>query len=405
MEIAALVSGGVDSSVVVHQLKEAGYDPTIFYIRIGMEDKDGYIDCPAEEDIEITSYIAKKYGCRFEIVSLHDEYWDRVVSYTIDSVKRGLTPNPDMMCNKYIKFGCFEEKWGKDFDKIATGHYATTTEIDGKVWLSTAKDPVKDQTDFLGQITRLQIQKLMFPIGHLMKSATTTEIDGKVWLSTAKDPVKDQTDFLGQITRLQIQKLMFPIGHLMKSEVRAIAEQQKLPSAKRKDSQGICFLGKINYNDFIERYLGKRTGKIVELETGKVLGKHNGYWFHTIGQRKGLGLSGGPWFVIKKDIKRNIIYVSNGYDPETQYGKIINMHGFDFITEDPWGEFEDEKEITFKIRHTPDFTHGRIRRIGDLYRIESDNKIQGIAPGQYGVVYDKDHRLCLGSGMIIDEEK
>ena len=216
---------------------------------------------------------------------------------------------------------------------------------------------------------------------------------------------KDQTDFLGQITRLQIQKLMFPIGHLMKSEVRAIAEQQKLPSAKRKDSQGICFLGKINYNDFIERYLGKRTGKIVELETGKVLGKHNGYWFHTIGQRKGLGLSGGPWFVIKKDIKRNIIYVSNGYDPETQYGKIINMHGFDFITEDPWGEFEDEKEITFKIRHTPDFTHGRIRRIGDLYRIESDNKIQGIAPGQYGVVYDKDHRLCLGSGMIIDEEK
>ena len=198
---------------------------------------------------------------------------------------------------------------------------------------------------------------------------------------------------------------MFPIGHLMKSEVRAIAEQQKLPSAKRKDSQGICFLGKINYNDFIERYLGKRTGKIVELETGKVLGKHNGYWFHTIGQRKGLGLSGGPWFVIKKDIKRNIIYVSNGYDPETQYGKIINMHGFDFITEDPWGEFEDEKEITFKIRHTPDFTHGRIRRIGDLYRIESDNKIQGIAPGQYGVVYDKDHRLCLVSGMIIDEEK
>ena len=133
MEIAALVSGGVDSSVVVHMLKEAGYDPTIFYIRIGMEDKNGYIDCPAEEDIEITSYIAKKYGCRFEQVSLHDEYWDKVVSYTIDSVKRGLTPNPDMMCNKFIKFGCFEEKWGKDFDKIATGHYATTTEIDGKV--------------------------------------------------------------------------------------------------------------------------------------------------------------------------------------------------------------------------------------------------------------------------------
>ena len=137
---------------------------------------------------------------------------------------------------------------------------------------------------------------------------------------------------------------MFPIGHLMKSEVRAIAEAQKLPSAKRKDSQGICFLGKINYNDFIERYLGKRPGKIVELETGKVLGKHNGYWFHTIGQRKGLGLSGGPWFVIQKDIKRNIIYVSNGYDPETQYGKVINMQGFDFITEDPWENLRVRKK-------------------------------------------------------------
>lgn len=358
MNIAALVSGGVDSSVVVHQLKEQGYDPTIFYIRIGMEDKDGYIDCPAEEDIEITTYIARKYGCKMEVVSLHQEYWDNVVSYTIDAVKRGLTPNPDMMCNKLIKFGCFNEKWGKDFDKIATGHYATTTELNGKVYLSTAKDPVKDQTDFLAQVNYMQVSKLMFPIGHLMKS-----------------------------------------------EVRAIASAQDLPSASRKDSQGICFLGKINYNDFIGRYLGERPGKIVELETGKVLGKHRGYWYHTIGQRKGLYLSGGPWFVVKKDIHRNIIYVSNGYDPETQYGKVINMHGFDFITEDPWGEFSDEKEITFKIRHTPEFTKGRLCRIGDIYRIYSEEKIQGIAPGQYGVVYDKDSHICYGSGMITLNEE
>ena len=358
MEIAALVSGGVDSSVVVHRLKEAGFEPVIFYIRIGREEKGGYMDCPAEEDIEITSYIAKKYGCRFEIVSLHEEYWEKVVSYTIESVKRGLTPNPDMMCNKYIKFGCFEDKWGRDFDKIATGHYATTTEINGETWLSTAKDKLKDQTDFLAQITNLQITKLMFPIGDLLKK-----------------------------------------------EVRAIAEAQNLPSAKRKDSQGICFLGKINYNDFIERYLGTRTGKIVEFETGKVIGTHNGYWFHTIGQRKGLGLSGGPWFVIQKDVKRNIIFVSNGYDPETQYGKTICMQGFHFITKDVWGAFTDAKEITFKIRHTPEFTRGRIFRTGDLYRIESDDKIQGIAPGQFAVVYDKESRLCFGSAMIFDAIK
>ncbi|MDR3217868.1 MAG: tRNA 2-thiouridine(34) synthase MnmA [Dysgonamonadaceae bacterium] len=356
MNIAALVSGGVDSSVVVHQLKEGGYDPAVFYIRIGMEDKDGYIDCPSEEDIEITTYIAKKYGCRMEVVSLHEEYWENVVSYTIEAVKRGLTPNPDMMCNKLIKFGAFEQKWGKEFDKIATGHYATTTEINGKTCLSTAADKVKDQTYFLGQVDYLQVSKLLFPIGHLQKR-----------------------------------------------EVRRIATEQLLPSATRKDSQGICFLGKINYNDFIRRYLGEFPGKIVELETGKILGKHKGYWFHTIGQRKGLYLSGGPWFVIKKDIQQNIIYVSNGYDPETQYGKTINLQGFGFITEDPWGDFTGEKEIAFKIRHTPEFTFGRIRRIGDIYRIESEDKIQGIAAGQFGVVYDKDCKLCLGSGMIIDE--
>ncbi|MDR1258910.1 MAG: tRNA 2-thiouridine(34) synthase MnmA [Tannerellaceae bacterium] len=355
MEIAALVSGGVDSSVVVHLLKEAGHDPAIFYIRIGMEDREGYVACPSEEDIELTSYIARKYGCRFEIVSLHDEYWDRVVSYTIDSVKRGLTPNPDMMCNKYIKFGCFEEQWGRSFDKTATGHYATTTVIDGRVWLSAARDALKDQTDFLAQITNLQVRKLMFPIGGLMKS-----------------------------------------------EVRAIAAREHLPSAHRKDSQGICFLGKINYNGFIERYLGRRKGKIVELETGRILGEHNGYWFHTIGQRKGLGLSGGPWFVIRKDTQQNIVYVSNGYDPDTQYGKTINLQGFGFIAgEDIWGEFTGAKEITFKIRHTPEFTPGLLRRIGDVYRIESAERIQGIAPGQYGVVYDKDRHLCIGSGMII----
>lgn len=355
MKIAALVSGGVDSSVVVYRLKEQGYDPIIFYIRIGMEDKDGYIDCPAEEDIEITSYIAKKYGCKFEIVSLHEEYWQHVVSYTIDAVKRGLTPNPDMMCNKLIKFGCFEEKWGHEFDKTATGHYATTTERNGKTWLSTAKDQVKDQTYFLGQVSYLQVSKLMFPIGDLLKS-----------------------------------------------EVRELAALQKLPSAQRKDSQGICFLGKINYNDFIRRYLGEKKGKIVELETGKILGTHNGYWFHTIGQRKGLGLSGGPWFVVRKNIDENIIYVSNGYDPETQYGTVVNLQGFDFITEDVWGGFEGTQDITFKIRHTPEFTSGKIRKIGDIYRIESQHKIQGIAAGQFGVVYDKEQQLCLGSGMIID---
>ncbi len=350
MNIAALVSGGVDSSVVVYQLKEMGITPTIFYIMIGMDDS----ECPKEEDIEITSYIAKKYGCKMEVVNLQQEYFDRVVNYTIETVRKGLTPNPDVMCNKMIKFGAFNEKWGKDFDKIATGHYCTTTNIENKVWLSTAKDKIKDQTDFLAQISYSQLEKIMFPVGNLTKQ-----------------------------------------------EVRTIAEKEKMPSAFRKDSQGICFLGKINYNDFIKRYLGEKEGEIVELETGKILGKHKGFWFHTIGQRKGLGLSGGPWFVVRKDIPNNVLYVSQGYDPITQYGTEMDLGAFHFLTEDVWGDFEGEKEISLKIRHTPDFTLGWISKKEDIYHVRFEHKLQGVAQGQFGVIYDKENHLCYGSGTIV----
>lgn len=348
-----MLSGGVDSSVVVHLLCEQGYKPDLFYIKIGMDGAD-YMDCSAEEDWELATATARKYGLSLEMVDLHQEYWENVASYAIEKIRKGLTPNPDVMCNKLIKFGCFEQKVGKDYDYTATGHYATT-------------------------------------LVH----------DGKVWLGTAKDRVKDQTDFLAQINYLQVSKLMFPLGGLMKHEVRDIALRAALPSARRKDSQGICFLGKINYNDFVRRFLGEKEGPIVELETGKRIGTHRGYWFHTIGQRKGLGLSGGPWFVIRKDTDENIIYVSRGYGVETQYGNEFAMTDFHFITENPWPTATDEYEITFKIRHTPDFTRGRLIREDEKnFRILSSEKLQGIAPGQFGVVYDAESRICIGSGEI-----
>ena len=353
MDIAALLSGGVDSSVVVHLLCEQGYKPTLFYIKIGMDGAE-YMDCSAEEDIELSTATARKYGLSLEVVDLHQEYWENVAAYAIDKIRQGLTPNPDVMCNKLIKFGCFEQRVGKDFDFTATGHYATILQRNGKTWLGTAKDPVKDQTDFLAQIDYLQVSKLMFPIGGLMKQ-----------------------------------------------EVREIALSAGLPSARRKDSQGICFLGKINYNDFVRRFLGEKEGAIIELETGKKLGTHRGYWFHTIGQRKGLGLSGGPWFVIKKDIQENIIYVSHGYGVETQYGNEFRINDFHFITDNPWTELNKELDITFKIRHTPEFTKGKLVQEGEnRFRILSSEKLQGIAPGQFGVVYDKAAQVCVGSGEI-----
>lgn len=352
MNIAALLSGGVDSSVVVHLLCEQGHRPTLFYIKIGMDGAE-YMDCSAEEDIELATATARRYGLTLEVVDLHREYWDNVASYAIDRIKRGLTPNPDVMCNKLIKFGCFEQRIGKDFDFTATGHYATTLQREGKTWLGTARDPLKDQTDFLAQIDYLQVSKLMFPVGTLMKH-----------------------------------------------EVRDIAVKAALPSARRKDSQGICFLGKINYNDFVRRFLGEQPGAIIELESGKRVGTHRGYWFHTIGQRKGLGLSGGPWFVIRKDVEENILYVSRGYEAEEQYGYEFRMRDFHFITGNPW--VDGEVDVTFKIRHTPEFIKGRlVQEGGGSFRVVSSERLQGIAPGQFGVVYNADARVCVGSGEIV----
>ncbi len=358
--IAVLISGGVDSAVVVDKLYKEGHDLHLFYIRIGMDNGEG--DCSAEEDIELCNMIASRYGLPLEIVPLHDEYWEHVMDYTLKTVERGLTPHPDMMCNKMIKFGFFEQRRGHEFDAVATGHYASIKEIDG------------------------------------MK-----------FLATAADPVKDQTDFLAQINYSQLKHLMFPLGEMPKKEVRNLAKQAGLPNANRKDSQGICFLGKINYSDFIERKLGTKEGPVVEIETGKKIGTHKGYWFYTIGQRKGLGLSGGPWYVVKKNIRDNVIYVSNGYDTSMQYGRIINVEEMNWITVDPFDDAcpdsfkakDSTLKIAFKTRHSPEFMQGEMIELEEGgFRVISESDVQGIAPGQFVTVYTPDRSLCLGSGMI-----
>ena len=351
MRVAALISGGVDSAVTVHRLVEQGEDVHLFYIRIGLDIDEG--DCAAEEDIEMCQLIAHKYHLPLEVVSLHEEYWEHVMEYALRTVREGRTPNPDMMCNRIIKFGYFEERWGHEFDITATGHYATTDEIDGVKYLATAVDPVKDQTDFLAQITY---------------------------------------DQLNHIT--------FPIGNLPKDEVRRIAAEVHMPNAYRKDSQGICFLGQINYNDFIARHLGTKKGPIIEIETGRKLGEHNGFWFHTIGQRKGLGLSGGPWYVVKKNVHDNVVYVSGGYDTTRQYGHELHLQEMHFISGNPWEGATQTVSLMFKNRHTPVFMPGKLSRNGDDWLIESEKPVQGIAPGQFAVIYDERAHLCYGSGVI-----
>ena len=371
--IAVLLSGGVDSSVVLYELVRQGLQPDCFYIKIGPEEEEEW-DCSSEEDLEMATAVSHKYGCQLEVIDCHREYWDQVTKYTMDKVRAGLTPNPDVMCNRLIKFGAFHEKRGHDYDLIATGHYATTEEeaVGDSLCESV---PLRGQSA-LGQQPKANSQKLK-------------------WLCTSPDPVKDQTDFLAQIYDWQLEKALFPIGHMMKEEVREIAEREHLVNAKRKDSQGICFLGKINYNDYLRRYLGELPGDVVELETGKLIGKHKGHWFHTIGQRKGMGLGGGPWFVVKKDITQNIIYVSHGYDPATAYKQDFPIKAFHSIN----GQLPPT-DITLKIRHTPEFIPATLEPTADGYMVHAAQPIHGVAPGQFCVVYDSDHHRCYGSGEI-----
>lgn len=361
MKTALLLSGGVDSAVALHILCEQGVKPDCFYILIRPDDGDGDTEftCTSEEDLEMAQALCRKYDCKLEVVDCHREYWDQVTRYTMEKVRNGFTPNPDVMCNRLIKFGAFHEKRGKDYDIIVTGHYAQT-EIDE---------------------------------------------DGNKWLVTSPDPVKDQTDFLAQIYQWQLQKAMFPIGGMMKEEVRRIAEENHLINARRKDSQGICFLGKINYNDYLRMFLGEKEGDAVELETGKLVGKHKGHWFCTIGQRKGLGFGGGPWFVVKKDIKRNKIYLSHGYDPEKAYCSEFCIHDINWLTK-PIDDANGTKavDITMKIRHTEDYIPATLQlcdKENGVYQVTSSKPIHGVAPGQFCVIYDSHHHRCYGSGEIV----
>ena len=367
-KVAALLSGGVDSSVAVALLVERGIRPDLWYIQIGPEHDTTDFTCTIEEDLEMARAVAYKYQLPLQVIDLHKDYWEKVVDYTISQVRQGLTPNPDVMCNRLIKFGVFNERVGKDYDIIATGHYATTEEE---------------------EITEI--------------------VNGKssnrklTWLCTSPDPVKDQTDFLAQLQPWQLQKACFPIGHLPKAEVRAIAEREHLSAAHRKDSQGICFLGKIDYNDYIRKFLGEKPGQVIDRETGKVLGLHKGLWFHTIGQRKGLGFSGGPWYVVEKDMERNILWVVKGYDPAASYSDHFSTTGFHWLTMNPFTETQGSTPLstTIKIRHTPDFCPALVTPLPDGHLdIRTERPLQGVAPGQFAVLYDEDKHRCYGSGEI-----
>ena len=349
IKVALLLSGGVDSSVVLALLKQnADYDLTAFYLKIWLEDETQFLGtCPWEEDLAFARSVCAQFAVPLEIVPLQTEYYDRVVSYTIQELKIGRTPSPDIFCNERVKFGAFYEAIGKDFDFIASGHYAQ--------------------------------------VEHHEKFSV---------LCRAKDEIKDQTYFLAHISQAQLRRCLFPIGHLLKSEVRDLAANFDLLSSTRKDSQGICFLGKIKYQDFVAHYLGEKPGRIVDITTRKELGTHLGYWFYTLGQRKGLKLHGGPWFVVKKDIHTNSIYVAHE-ECLTQYSrakfKVTSCHWIN--------DFEEYDALYVKVRHGKKLLGARLEYYShssaEVFISEIDS---GLADGQFCVFYLG--KVCLGSGMI-----
>jgi tRNA-specific 2-thiouridylase len=349
MKIAVLVSGGVDSSVALALLKSQGHDLTAFYLKIWLEDELSSLgDCPWETDLDYVQRTCAQLNVPLRVLSLQKEYHEKVVAYTIAEVRAGRTPNPDIFCNTWIKFGVFYDAIGQEFDKVATGHYA-------------------------------QVQQR----------------DGHFELVCTPDSIKDQTYFLARLSQSQLARAIFPIGAYEKAQVRELAQQFDLPSKDRKDSQGICFLGKLKFSDFIKHHLGEWSGKLVEVETGQVMGAHQGFWFYTIGQRQGLGLAGGPWYVVAKDAVQNLVYISRNYFDETKERdtfEVINCHWIAQV-------LPNSLNLQVKLRHGAQLYNCQLTQLEpDRFAVQLDQRDQGIAAGQYAVFYDQG--ICLGAAMI-----
>lgn len=349
------LSGGVDSSVSALLLKQQGYD-VIGVFMVNWEENDEHGICSAETDFEDVKRVADTVGIPYYTVNYSKQYWDNVFKYFLKSYNEGRTPNPDVLCNKEIKFGPFLDfamQMGVDY--IATGHYA--------------KKVVRD---------------------------------GVSYLYKAHDLNKDQTYFLNQLSQEQLSKVIFPLADIDKPEVRKIAEENNLVNAKKKDSTGICFIGERNFRNFLKEYIPMQKGKIVDLE-GNVIGEHDGVMYYTIGQRRGLNIGGkegydnSRWFVVNKDVKNNILYVNCG-ECEEMFSTELTTDTFNWISGKPSDEFDCF--VKCRYRQPDQSAHVKVLEDGKVY-ITFKEKQRAVTLGQYAVLYAEDG-MCYGGGEIID---
>jgi tRNA (5-methylaminomethyl-2-thiouridylate)-methyltransferase len=352
--VAVLVSGGVDSSVALMRLvEEEEHELTAFYLKIWLEDEMAFLgQCPWEEDLEIVRRVCENAGVPLEVISLQHEYRNTVIAYVLSELEIGHTPSPDVMCNRAIKFGAFVDRIEDRFDLVASGHHARVA--------------IRDD------LTRL------------LRGA---------------DPKKDQTYFLCQLQQEQLARCLFPIGDLSKAEVRAEARRLELPNADRPDSQGICFLGRVPFNDFVGHHLGEQAGEIREIGSNRVLGEHRGTWFHTIGQRRGLGLGSGPWYVAGKDVAENVVWVVHADHLGDRARSTFCIPKPHWVATAPV-----RTDLQVRIRHGERLDGCTVtsKTDGGLRVDFVDAADPGVAPGQFAVLYDGEE--CLGGGVIEWEE-
>lgn len=346
------MSGGVDSSVAAALLKEQGYDVLGLYM-LNWEEEDENGVCTGVSDYEDVKRVCNNIGIPYYTVNFAKEYLDRVFSEFLREYSLGRTPNPDVLCNREIKFGPFLEyakKLGADY--IATGHYA---KIEHK--------------------------------------------DGKHYLLKSKDTSKDQTYFLNQLSQEQLQDVLFPLGDIEKSEVRRLAKKYDFSTAEKKDSTGICFIGEKRFRQFLQNYLPAKRGDIKTLD-GEVVGKHDGVMFYTLGQRRGLNIggksngNGNRWFVIDKNVKDNILYVSQGED-ENLFSKGLITYKVNWIPEMP-KEKKFDCFAKFRYRQPDQKVTVEIKK--DKIEVTFAEAQRAVTPGQYVVFYTE--TACLGGGII-----
>ena len=391
-KVFVAMSGGVDSSVAALLLKKQGYEAVGVFMRCYN------IDGCAERDSEDARRVAEKLKIPFYVWDFESDYKKKVVEYMVKGYKKGITPNPDVMCNKEIKFGLFLEKALKmGADYVATGHYVKISSQ--KIFSKTGHKffPAKN----FGLDSRSDGPRFAGDQAH--RSSETffrkhSENKSIYRLSIAKDLNKDQSYFLWTLTQKQLKNCLFPIGDYLKSEVREMAKKAGLPTAEKKDSQGICFIGKVSLEDFLKQYIPERKGDVLDI-SGKKIGEHKGAHFYTIGQRHGLGIGGfeKPYYVTDKNIKKNIIVIAEGDDNSAFYKNKINIVNVNFINSIT--DYQLPIIIFARVRYRQPLAKAKLYKIKNNYEIIFEEPQKFIAIGQSAVFYSKKGEM-LGGGII-----